>query len=242
MLRTYTNNTDTIKSFIDVNGEPVTAGLGETIQYEIDEGGGQPRGYTGDSYQYPRLDPATFSLETITHPHTEIHKGAAFSVHIIEADFDKVSEIGVLFKTPNTKNWGHIIPLIGCGAAAIFDILEAPTIDTGNYPTTFYTPINRNRNSNIGSTVLSVRAVPVVNQVSLKGKADVTPITADGLVLHTEIIGVGKKGEGIGLRDTDEYILKQNTIYYFRLKGTAFGADDTVAAVELTWYDLADKE
>lgn len=35
MWRTYTNNTDTIKSFIDVDGEPVTAGLGETIRYEV---------------------------------------------------------------------------------------------------------------------------------------------------------------------------------------------------------------
>jgi len=185
MWQTYTNNTDVIQSFIDVHGEPVTAKPGETIQYEIDEGGGQPRGYTGKSYQYPRLDPATFSLETITHPHTEVHKGEAFSVHIIEADFDKITEIGILFKTPNTKSWCHVIPLIGCGAASVFDILEAPTIDTGNYPTTFHIPLNRNRNFEIASTVLSVQAVPVVNKVSLKGKADTTPITADGLVLHT---------------------------------------------------------
>jgi len=34
MWQTYTNNTNTIQSFIDVDGKPVTAGLGETIRYE----------------------------------------------------------------------------------------------------------------------------------------------------------------------------------------------------------------
>lgn len=242
MLRTYKNETDIIQSFIDINGRPVSAGLGETIIYEVSKEGSSPSGFTGDSYQYPRLDPATFSLETITHPHTAIHQGDAFNVHIVEADFDKISEIGLLFKTPDTKKWCHVIPLVGCGAASVFDVLEAPTLDTGNYPTSFLIPENRNRNSDKISTVLSIQATPVANKVSLKGKADTTPITDDGLVLHTEIIGVGKRGEGIGNRDTDEYVLKQNTIYYFRLKGTPFGADDTVATLELTWYEIIDKE
>lgn len=35
MWRTYTNNTDVIRSFIDVHGTPITAGIGETVRYEI---------------------------------------------------------------------------------------------------------------------------------------------------------------------------------------------------------------
>lgn len=33
MLQTYTNNTDTIQSFIDAHGNPVTVGIGKTIEY-----------------------------------------------------------------------------------------------------------------------------------------------------------------------------------------------------------------
>ena len=57
---------------------------------------------------------------------------------------------------------------------------------------------------------------------------------------HHEIHG--KKGGGIGNRDTDEYILKQNTTYYFRLKGTVNGVDNVVASLELSWYEHTNKE
>ena len=33
MWRIYTNNTNIIRSFIDVWGNPITAGIGETIEY-----------------------------------------------------------------------------------------------------------------------------------------------------------------------------------------------------------------
>jgi len=240
---TYKNETAILQVVYDYLMNPYRVSPGQTVTYEpMEPGGGAPFGYTGESYRYPRLDPTTFALKTVTHPHGEIHQGDAFAIHIIEPDFDKASEIGILFKTSDTVSWCHIVPLVGCGAASIFDILEAPTLDAGNYPTTFYTPDNRNRNSNNLSTVSSVQAVPVANKVSLKGKGDTTPISADGKNIHTEIIGVGKKGEGIAVRDTDEYVLKQNTVYYFRLKGTAYGADDTVATMEITWYELIDKE
>ncbi|MCK5236320.1 MAG: hypothetical protein KAR06_04965 [Deltaproteobacteria bacterium] len=185
---------------------------------------------------YLPLDAVTGARLAIDYAHHEIHSGSSFAVHQVEADFDKLTEIGVLFTTPDTAEWVHMVPLVTCGAAARFDILEAPTLDVGNYPTTFYEPRNRNRNSAHPSTVSSVQAVPVANEVSLKLKGDAAPVSADGTVLHCEIIGAGKKGGGVGNRDADEYVLKQNTTYYFRLLGLNV-SDDVVASIELTWYE-----
>ena len=199
-------------------------------------------GWTGSSFQLARLDRSAFALQTITHSESEVHEGHSFKVDIYEADFDKVNEIGILFTPPNTANRLHCVPLVYASSAAVFHILETPVIDVGNYPTTFYTPVNRNRNSDVVSTVRSIRAVPVANRVSLKLKANTTPITGDGTVIHAEVIGAGKKGGGGGMRDTDEYILKQNTNYYFRLKGTANGADNSVASLHVNWFEHADLE
>lgn len=186
----------------------------------------------------PKMDGATSTLSTTTYPHHEIHSGSAFAVHHYELDFDKASEIGVLFTTSNTAKWVHVIVLVDVATKALFEILRAPTIDVGNYPAAFYVPRNRNENSANASLVSSVRAVPVVNQVSLKRKADVTPITVDGFVLHCEAFG-GKKGKTqmSGVRDSEEYILLQNTTYYFRLKGDNTGDDNVAASMEITWYE-----
>ena len=200
------------------------------------------QGYTGETFQFLRIDKSSFAMKTVTHAEDETHEGHSFKIDIYEADFDKINEIGILFTTPNIASQFHCIPLVYASSAAVFHILEAPVIDVGNYPTTFYTPINRNRNSNIISAVLSIRAVPVVNQVSLKLKANAAPITGDGTVIHAEVIGAGKKGGGGGMRDTDEYMLKRNTNYYFRLAGTTNGADASVASLHVNWFEHTDLE
>lgn len=200
------------------------------------------KGYTGATYQSPRIDPASFSLESIDIAHSHIHSGESYVAHHYEADFDKADEIGILFTTPNTAKWIHAFPLVYCGAAALFQICEAPVLDAGEYPTTFFTPINRNRNSSNTSGVLSVRAASVVNRVSLKVVADASPVTGDGTVIHSEVMGSGKQGGGSGSRDDSEYILKQNTTYYFRLKGMTGGADNSVASMQVTWYENIDLE
>jgi len=204
---------------------------------------GKMMGYTGTSFQLARLDKSSFALKTTSHAESETHEGHSFKVDIYEADFDKVDEIGILFTTPNSASRLHCIPLVYASSAAVFHILEAPVIDIGNYPATFYTPVNRNRNSSIVSAVRSIRATPVANQVSLKLKADAaSPITGDGTVIHAEVIGAGKKGGGGGMRDTDEYLLKQNTNYYFRLAGTVNGADASVASLHVNWFEHTDLE
>ncbi len=199
-------------------------------------------GYTGASFQLAILDPTSFAAIGIDYAHHKIHDGNSFSVSHYEADFDKVDIFGVLFTTPDTLNRIHMFPIVYAGSASLFEILEAPTIDTGNYPTVFSTPINRDRNSSTLSTVSSVRAAPVVDRVSLKRPGDVTPVSADGTIIHAEMIGSSKQGGGSGGRDNNEYILKQNTTYYFRLSGSAGGADNSVGSIILSWYENIARE
>ena len=171
-------------------------------------------------------------------PHHEIHEGNSFKVDLVDLTFAKNGEIGILFTTPNTTKHLHIVPLISVTDKSTFDILEAPTIDVGNYPTNFYEPINRNRNSATASIVSSVRAVPVVNQVSLILDGDTTPVTADGTAIHTEVIGGAKnKSVGEGIRDVSEYVLKANTTYYLRIVGDNTGTGALGISMHLSWYE-----
>ncbi len=189
-----------------------------------------------------RLDASTHSIRTITYGHHEIHAGSSYSVHLVDLLFQKDEEVGVIFTTPNTEKWLHVVPIIDVEAKSTFDILEAPTVNVAAYPTNFIEPHNRNRNSAKTSQVSSVRAAPVKGEVSLVVGGDASPVSADGLVLHTEILGgKKKKTAGDGVRDTSEYILKQNTTYYFRVLGDNTGDNDLGFSMELTWYEHTDK-
>ena len=199
-------------------------------------------GYTGLTFQFATIDPASFAAIGIDNAHYRIHIGKSFGISHYEADFDKAENFGVLLTVPDTLNRIHMFPIVYASAASLFEICEAPTIDTGNYPTVFSTPINRDRNSNNTSTVLSVRAAPVVNRVSLKRPADVAPVTGDGTIIHAEMIGSSKQGGGSGGRDNNEYVLKQNTTYYFRLSGSVGGADNAVGSIILSWYENIARE
>ena len=199
-------------------------------------------GYTGSSFQLAILDPLSFAAVGIDYAHNRIHNGDSFSISHYEADFDKAENFGVLFTTPNTLNRIHMFPIVYAGSASLFEICEAPTPDAGNYPTVFSTPINRDRNSSTVSTILSLRAAPVVNRVSLKRPIDTAPVTGDGTIIHAEMIGSSKQGGGSGGRDNNEYILKQNTTYYFRLSGSAGGADNSVGSIILSWYENIARE
>ncbi len=225
-----------------VKGSALPSGAATAAKQLADEHNVKVKGYTGTSNQYPRIDPSTFAIETIDYAHHEIHAGSFYCIHHYEADFDKDENFGILFTTPDNTKWLHMFSIVWSGAAALFEILETPTIDTGNYPTVFSTPINRNRNSDNTSGILSVRGTPVVNQASLKRPADTAPVTGDGTVIHAEMLGSSKQGGGGGGRDNNEYMLKQGTTYYFRLSGTAGGADNSVASILLNFYEHTDLE
>ena len=189
-----------------------------------------------------RIDASTHTMQTIDYSHHEIHSGRMFKVDHSDTELAAAGEIGVLFTTHDSTRWGHVFCKVSCATAANFEILEVPTLDTGNYPTTFYTIINRNRNKTATTSLMSsVRAAPVANQASLKLAGNTTPISGDGTVVHSEALG-GDKFTSAGVdRDNSEYVLKQNTTYYFRLLGDGSGAGG-VASMQVAWYEHIDKD
>ena len=188
------------------------------------------------------IDSSTNALEIIDYAHHEVHSGSTFCVHLADNMVGKNTEMGCIFKTPAGTKWLHCVYSVDMGAKTIFDILEAPTIDVTPDLTNFYEPRNRNRNSIKESTILSVRATPVANQATLILDGDDSPISADGTVLHTEVIGGAKKGKTAsdGHTHDDEYILKADTVYYFRVKGDGSGDDNLQFSMEIIWYEHTD--
>lgn len=185
-----------------------------------------------------QLDFDANALVGIDGPHSYIHLGWAFSVHLPELAFAKNGEMGILLTTAAGTRRLHVTPLVSAADKSTFDILRNPTLDIGNYPSRFYTPRNRNENSDAVSIASSVRAVPVASEVSLIVDGDTTPISADGFTLHSEVIGGAKnKSAGEGLRDLTEYVLLAGATYYFRLKGDNTGTGALGAGMELTWYE-----
>ena len=194
---------------------------------------------SGDSdYDFVRMDDATYALTVMEYEHHKIHNGDSFKIDLIDLTFTKNGEMGVIFTTSPTAKQMHVIPLISITDKSTFDILEGPTIDVGNYPTNFYTPINRNRNSANASLVSSVRAAPNANEVSLVLDGNTTPISADGINIHSEVIGGAKnKSASEGVRGLAEYILKAGTTYYFRVVGDNSGTGGLGFSMELSWYE-----
>ena len=184
-----------------------------------------------------RLVSSTLARSGIDYAHHMVHDGEAYCASIYEADFDKAEQIGIIFTTPNTNKHLHVMLNVYASSAALFQICEAPTMDVGEYSVTFKKPMNRNRNSSNTSAIRSWRAVPVVGQFSHKVAADAAPVTTDGTLVHSEVIGSGKQGGGGPTRDTGEFVLKRNTTFYFRLAGTIQGADGSIASMELVWYE-----
>lgn len=182
------------------------------------------------------IDAITGALATVTHGHHEIHEGRAFAVSVIDIVFNKSDEINVCFTTPDTTRWKHAVALVNCSTNSVFSILRGPTITAGTGVA--YAPRNRNENSDNTSGAWSMAAIPIQGQVTLNAT-----IAADGFVLHQEILGGGKNKSGAGgLRDLDEYMLRQNTTYAYRLAGTGSGSDNSLGGMHLSWYEHVDME
>ena len=182
----------------------------------------------GDKLGY---DTSTNALEGIDYEHHEIHAGSAYDVGWYDADLGIGDELIIAFKTSATAKEMHMVITANNSSASIFETLEGPTITAGTG--TNLTIRNMNRNSLNASLATNMAVTPVA------GLATLNPtITADGTVLNTELIGAGVNKGGGASRGTTERILKANTIYAFRLTGTAASGK---ANLHLDWYEHTPK-
>lgn len=228
---------DDANGFYDENGQP----------YGIRQTDNRPQvliyGKTGDStYQAPRLDAQTHIMEVITDAHHEIHEGGSFHVGYSETTANSDDDVtAIMFKTSNTTKWCHLTATFNCSTAAEAICLEAPTLaDAGDGTDKLI--LNRDRNSAATSTVQSLEDTPTVGSVTTMNETEWTNVgVSSGTELEHEYLagGTGPKTVGGVSRGTQEWVLKQNTIYVFYLQNT--GASANAHSVSLDWYEHTNK-
>jgi hypothetical protein len=177
-------------------------------------------GKTGDkTYQTPRLDTVTHTLQTIDYAHHEIHGGSTFHVNDVIA-MTNAQVVDYLITTPNTARWAHlgyeIDPLDSGIALGIFEGAD-------RVGTTALIAYNRDRNS-------ATTATTTMHRGHSAG-------TTDGVQIVTRRTGTKTIGASTG--DSTERIMKQNTKYIFRV--TNLSAQTNNVSLRWFWYEHTNK-
>lgn len=189
-----------------------------------------------DTIKPIRIDGSTHSIQTIDYGHHEIHAGSAYSAFEVDSDFDASDEINICFVTPNTTKYLHMLVSAVCSSYAELKLCEKTTITASTG--TNKLARNRNRNQSDESVIVSTFDGSAYSYTSN------ATITNEGTILHSEMLGGGSKqgGAASGGRNVNEFILKANTTYAFKLIGIGVSANNGVASLEVTWYEHIDKD
>lgn len=167
-----------------------------------------------------QVETTTNSLKTITYSHAELHGGD----HFVTRQYETLAKNGVrdiLIITPDTTRWAHFtMAAESSSSVVVAEFFEGATVSANG---TLDGGFNRNRNSVKTNTTLIY---------------DNPTITTPGTSLYSAYIGSGK-GIGGGSRDTEEIMLKQNTIYLLRLTEQNIVA--TTVTWTLDWYEHTNK-
>lgn len=156
--------------------------------------------------------------------HHEIHEGCHFTL----ADFTTLAAAAVIdfaVQVPDSLTWPHMVFTVQSGEGPVqLDMYEGTIADADG---TLVTPINNNRNSSEVSTLV-IRVNPTV--------------TAVGTRLSGAYVGAGGNAvaaSGGMVSREQEYILKQNTKYLFRL--TNQHTAQQIISYTADWYEMADR-
>jgi len=183
------------------------------------------------------VDLATNAIIFITYPHHKIHDGDGFSAYFFNttANADDARSV-IAFKTPNTTRWGHPTIQVSASSPAEFILLEGPTLDLdeGNEEPIY----NRNRNSATVSTMIPITTAGTPGEITTFLEAEINGATlVGGLEIDYKQLagGEGPKAVGGSERDSQEWVLKQDTIYLFILQN--IGASVNLHTINLNWYE-----
>lgn len=202
-------------------------------------------GARGGAQYGENYDSATRAATTISYEHHEIHSGSSFhaeySLTTGNADDDVT---GILFTTPNTTKWSHMIVTVSASAPAEAIINEGPTLaDSGDGSD--LAVFNRDRNSTKTSTLQSLEDTPTVGSLTSMNETEWTNIgVSAGTELEHVFLAAGGGPQAVGgtNRGTQEWILDANTTYAVYLQNTgAPGVDGNTHYVGLDWYEHTNK-
>ena len=158
--------------------------------------------YTDDSLDIFRIDRSTNAATQIAYEHHEIHSGSHYFYEGYESlDADDTLDFGV--QTPDNAKWTHIVWVISSSLGSIFQVREGATITWNGTDQTSY---NSDRNSSNTSNWVNFEKDP-------------TPTALGTLLAETQLGTATNANQGLpgdGGRER-EIILKQNTVYLFRI-------------------------
>ena len=184
------------------------------------------------------IDSITSTLVEIGYEHHEIHEGDSFVTHVDNACTNTGEMTVLAFNTPNSSKRIHLVMSGTATSGATFQLIETPSIDVDEAAGQL-TPYNRNRTVSTASTVLSIKTVPVVAEVSYYYEAQAAGANITKTVaLWTEVIGeTGNPStkSGGGTRGQSEFILAKNTQYCIII--TSNDDNDNVHHISLNWYE-----
>lgn len=208
------SNDEQIVGLVDQYGNPYESSnpLDVLAQAEISTG----------VYAVPRLDASTQSLQVIDYAHHEIHAGSHYFYDDTHS-LAKNASIMHLLVTPDTTKWAHLAFAVGStGGQILVEMFEGPTVSNVG---TIEPMFNRNRNFPDTPTTLLYE----------------TPtVSADGLRIDRATYGTTeKKSIGGGDRSNSEIVLKQNTMYLFRISEQ--NVNPAVVNITFDWYEHTDK-
>lgn len=182
------------------------------------------KGATGDTtFQVPRLDVATHTLQTIEYEHHEIHAGSHFIYYDYDGDVDTAAPKYYRLTTPNTTKWVHIQLILFSEGSGTWQLFENPTI---NAVGTTATVFNNDRNSLTAATMVIAYDPTTTN---------------DGTQIKIWRTGSGTNAPmraGSESRSSVELILKQNEDYVLKFVPDA---DNAKTKVEILWYEHINK-
>lgn len=169
-----------------------------------------------------RLDPVSHNTEVITHQHHEVHEGSVYR-YADAISLDNGISQDYLFTTPNTTKWAHLTFQMDGSANTSFFLYEG----ANRIGTTLQTTFNANRNS-------SNLATCTVHKSHSGG-------STDGVLLLPFASGSGAglaSRSPAGLHHDEEWTLKQNTKYIFRITS---GTNTNLCNIILSWYEHTNK-
>lgn len=164
--------------------------------------------------------------QVISKAHQEIHDGHSFKVDVNDAALGGAADISIYVKMPDTAARIHMFYAAYASDSVRFEILRDSTVTPGTGAVLVI--FNRDENSTNESVVLDNGGVPAANSAT----KDVT-ITVDGTQIHHELFSA-KKAAG-ETREENEFILKQDSNYVYRITSLAGGAQ--IVQLTLNWYE-----
>lgn len=170
---------------------------------------------TSTDFNYPRIDESTHAWKVIEYEHAEIHSGDSYHTFSV-VDLGNGANRTLLFVTPDTTKWAHLLWEIDHELEASIDFYEDSTYSNNGTAITVY---NRDRNSDNTNGMLVYH----------------TPTqTAFGTMIEMSHQGSGKKAGG-DVRSINEWVLAQDTAYLLVVKNQT--ANDNVVSIHINWYE-----